>query len=345
MIHLNTSGSAHEIGLQHGIACREAIRLAYEAFGLAYDPFYQNTGGSKGETQIDTAVRIVHDRLRRFFPKALEEVQGIADGAHLSPRQVLMRNGASDVASLIASLGCSTLGFVDSDFGVLLGKTSDWNVDSAEDFLMWQRYQPAVGEGHAFVHYTSAGMLWSEGGLNEVGLGLVGNGLPAVAPHLTSDSVPSAPIGRGVLQHCDDVEGALCFIQQYELISGGKGWMLADAGGDLAFIEFLPGAQSVHRPKQADCLFHTNHCLCPQTKARELNPTEDSLARYETLARIAPPAPRTLEGMKGLLRHSTDPGAISRGKTVCAMIIAPEHRKMWGAEGYPPDVDFVEYDV
>lgn len=350
MICLNDSGSAYEIGVQHGAACREAVRLAYEAWGLM-------TGIE--ESQIDTGIHIVEDRLARFFPETLEEIHGIAEGSGLSYRQILTLNCFDAViGSSMSRPGCSNIGFVDSDVGVLLGKTADWNVTGAENFAAWQRYQPAAGKGHTFIHYGCAGTLWTEGGLNDAGFGMVLNGLPVSGS--TPDSVPWVPLTRGVLQHCHTVQDAIDFLGRYDVMCWGFNLTLADASGDLAFIEVVPGAQAVRRP-QEDYLIHTNHCLCSETKGGQLDDealvlygepglVENSLGRYQTLERIVPPAPRTLASMKSLLRNRSIPGAISQSgehgmHTVYAMIIAPAQGKMWGAEGYPPDAPFVEYAI
>ena len=222
----------------------------------------------------------------------------------------------------------------------------------------WQRVQPRSGEGYTFIHYGCAGTLWTEGGLNEAGLGMVLNGLPVTGP--SEEGVPWVPITRGVLQHCRDVQEATDFLARYDVMCWGFHLTLADAGGDLASIEVAPGAQAVRRP-QGDSLIHTNHCLYHETKALEMDEAavaaygqtglvENSLARYRTLERIVPPAPRTLESMKTLLRDRSVPGAISQNgehgmRTTYAMVIAPAQGIIWGAEGFPPEVPFVEYSV
>ena len=127
----------------------------------------------------EAGLRLVKERLERFFPECLEEVRGIADGSLQSLDRVLLLN-CSDAVIGRASGGpsCSCIGFVDSDHGPLIGKTADWQVDHAQDLTTWQHYRPWPGEGYRFIHYGGAGTWWSEGGLNEAGLGMVLNGLP-----------------------------------------------------------------------------------------------------------------------------------------------------------------------
>ena len=351
MIHLNNTGSAYEIGFQHGASCPEAVRMAWAAWG--------RVEGIEA-ARLEAGIRLVEGRLQRFFPEVLEEIRGIAEGSGVPYDRILAMNC---LCAVVPGAGegpaCSTIGFADSDAGVLLGKTADWEVEGEEDVVAWQRYQPADGQGYGFVHYGCAGTLWSEGGLNEAGMGMVLNGLPGSGAK--PDSLHWLPLCRGVLQHCRDVREALEFLGRYDVMYWGFNLVLADAGGDLAFVEVVPGAQAVGRP-QGDYLVHTNHCVCPETL--EHQPEEDvattyglaglaenSRARYRALMRLAPEAPRTWAGMEALLRDRSVPGGeISQSnaqglRTVCALVVAPAQGKIWGAEGFPLDVPFVEYRV
>ena len=347
MIHLNNAGSAYEIGRQHGASCPQAVRLACEAW--------------RHTAQVDKArfgkgVELIEERLERCFPELLDEAQGIANGAGVTREQILILN-CGDAITGSATRGCSSIGFAESDHGPLLGKTADWNAKHAEDYAAWQRYQPAPGEGYPFIHYGCAGTWWSEGGINEAGLGMVLNGLPGDG--VSAQSVPTLPLARGVLQHCRTVEEALAWLGGYDVMYWGFNLILADRDGDLAFIEVVPGAQATHRA--LDYLIHTNHCLGPETRGHQLGDAaletygyaglaKNSQTRFCTLQDIVPSTPHTLAGMQGLLRHHDSPGAISQNgqqgmNTVYAMIVAPAEGKLWGAEGFPPDVPFVEYQI
>ena len=350
MIHLNNVGTAYEIGFQHGTSCPHSVRLAFDA--------WRRTARVEA-SKVDAGIELVTERLERHFPDVLEETQGIADGAGLTRDQILMLNcGDAVVGCATGGQSCSAIGFIDSDLGPLLGKTADWQVDDPNDFTAWQRYQPASGDGYTFVHYGCAGTWWTEGGLNEAGLGMVLNGLPGAG--VSPESVPTLPLARGVLQHCASVEASIDWLGRYDTMYWGFNLILADRGGDLAFVEVVPGAQGVQRAT-TDYLIHTNHTLCPETCDQRLSDAdlvtygypglaENSLARYRTLERLVPSAPRTLAGMQSLLRDRSSPGAISQSgeqgmHTVYAMVVAPGRGKLWGAERYPPEVPFVEYAI
>jgi Acyl-coenzyme A:6-aminopenicillanic acid acyl-transferase len=367
MIHLNNRGTGYEIGFQHGASCPQAVRSAYQAYGCP---------PGVTEAHVEAGVRLVEARLGRHFPDMLDELHGIADGSPLFPQgdgsgltfEQIVTLSCYDVVIAAAEPArhCSTIGFADSDAGVLLGKTADWNVAGAVNFTAWQRFEPAAGKGHTFVHYGCAGTVWTEGGLNDAGLGMVLNGLPVFGSG--PDSVPWPPLTRGVLQFCDSVQSAIQFLARYDVLVWGFSLTLADASGDLALVEVTPGAQAVRRPEPPNgtgtlqgYLIHTNHPLCLETSGRQLDAADlarhgepgldrNSLARYRTLERIVPRAPRTLASMQALLRDRSSPGAISQHgedgqHTVYAMIIAPAQGRLWGAEGFPPQVPFVEYAV
>ena len=350
MIHLNNAGSAYEIGRQHGASCPEAVRLACDAWGRC---------ASVDASRAGAGIRVVEERLARFFPEILEELQGIADGSGQTRDRLLVLN-CSEVIVGRAPGGplCSCIGFVDSDAGPLIGKTADWQVEGPADLSAWQRYQPRPGDGHGFVHYGGAGTCWSEGGLNDAGLGMVLNGLPGAAAG--PDSVPTLPLARGVLQHCGTVQESLDWLARHDVMYWGFNLILADRSGDLACVEVVPGAQGVQRAA-TDYLIHTNHCLLAETGHVAISDqalatygypglAQNSVARYRTLERLAPRAPRTLAGMEALLRDRSSPGAISQNgeqgmHTVNAMIVAPRQGRLWGAEGYPPEAPFVEYTI
>ena len=350
MIHLNSSGTAYDIGLQHGMADPCAVRLAYEAWGDM---------DSVKKSQREAGIHLVEERLGHFFPETLLEMQGIAAGSGLAYEQIVMLNCFDAIiGSTLGAPRCSNIGFVASDVGVLLGKTADWNVANPETFTLRQHYRPVAGTGYSFKHYGCAGTLWTEGGLNEAGLAMVLNGLPVSGSF--PDSVPWLALTRGVLQYCRDVTEATEFLARHDVMCWGFNLTLADAAGELAFVEVTPGIQAIRRPDK-DYLIHTNHCLCEETRGRQMDETtlaqygepglaENSLARYKKLEQIVPEAPRTLAGMQALLRDRSTPGPISQNgeqgqHTVYAMIIAPEQGKIWGAEGYPPDVGFIEYGI
>ena len=350
MIHLNNAGSAYEIGRQHGASCPGAVQLACEAW-LRMAPIEM--------PRAEAGLRLVKERLGRFFPECLEEVQGIADGSGQTLDRILVLNCPDAMIGRAAGgPACSCIGFVDSDHGPLIGKTADWQVDHAQDLSAWQHYRPRRGEGYRFIHYGGAGTWWSEGGLNEAGLGMVLNGLPGAGA--SPDSVPALPLARGVLQHCASVRESIEWLARYDIMYLGFNLMLADRHGDLACVEVVPGAQGVQRPA-GDCLIHTNHCLLPETGDVTLDEqtladygypglVQNSEARYRNLRKLVPEAPRTRSGMEALLRDRASPGAISQSgeqgmHTAYAMVVAPARGKLWGAEGFPPDVPFVEYAV
>ena len=172
--------------------------------------------------------------------------------------------------------------------------------------------------------------------------------------------MPALPLARGVLQHCATVRDAVEWLARYDVMFLGFNLMLADRSGDLACVEVVPGAQGVGRP-EGDWLIHTNHCLFPATEDVTLDErtladygypglARNSEERYKTLQAIVPRAPRTLAGMEALLRDRSMQGAISQSgqqgmHTVYALIVAPVRGRLRGAEGFPPEVPFVEYAV
>ena len=306
MIHLNNAGSAYEIGRHHGASCPGAVRLACDAW-LRVAPIEM--------PRAEAGIRLVKERLGRFFPECLEEARGIADASGQTLNRILVLNCSDAMIGRAAGgRSCSCIGFVDSDHGPLIGKTADWQVDHAQDLTAWQHYRPRRGEGYRFIHYGGAGTWWSEGGLNEAGLGMVLNGLPGAGA--APDSVPTLPLARGVLQHCASVRESIEWLARYDVMYLGFNLMLADRQGDLASVEVVPGAQGVQRPA-GDCLIHTNHCLLPETEDVTL---DEETSRTTDIRGSRETARRAIAIWKGSCRRRR---ARSRGWRHCCVIARP----------------------
>ncbi len=349
MIHLDSSGTAYEIGKQHGRDCASAVHAAYRAWG---------PGEAFDRREFSDGFQRVAGSLDRAFPELLEEMRGIADGAGLTVEEIVALNCLDEYRSRGAQpRQCSSIAFQASDRGVLLGKTADWTLSDTAAFALSQRYRPAPGEGNAFFHYGCAGTLWCEGGLNESGLGMVLNGLAGRGAG--GASVPTMALTRGVLQHCRDVQDALGWLRRHDVMNWGFNLTLADSSGELAFVEVVPGSQCSGRA-DSDYLIHTNHCLLDSASGRHdadidrvpgyPGLIENSHSRFDNLLDKVPHAPRSLRSMQSLLQDRSPSGAISQNgeegmHTVYAMIVAPERREIWGAEGFPPDVPFVSHTV
>ena len=349
MIHLASTGTAYEIGEQHGRDCAAAVHAAYRAWG---------PGDAFDRRELSEGFRRIAASLNRVFPALLDEMQGIADGAGLTVEEIVALNCLDEYRARRTPPGqCSNIAFQASDRGVLLGKTADWTMSDVAEFALSQRYRPDPGDGIAFFHYGCAGTLWCEGGLNESGLGMVLNGLAGRGAG--GASVPAMALARGVLQHCRDVQDALDWLRQYDVINWGFNLTLADSSGELAFVEVLPGSQCSGRA-DGDYLIHTNHCLLDSSAGRpdadiDSMPgypglIENSHLRFDNLLDKVPNAPRSLQSMQSLLQDRSPTGAISQNGehgmyTAYALIVAPERGEVWGAEGYPPDVPFVSHTV
>ena len=146
MIHLDSTGTAYEIGKQHGRDCAVAVHAAYRAWGPA-DAFDQRALGD--------GFRRIAESLNRAFPALLDEMQGIADGAGLTVEEIVALNCLDEYrARGTPPRQCSNIAFQASDRGVLLGKTADWTMSDVAAFALSQRYRPAPGGATRF--FTTA---------------------------------------------------------------------------------------------------------------------------------------------------------------------------------------------
>ena len=140
MIHLDSTGTAYEIGRQHGRDCAPAVHAAYRAWGPA---------GAFDQREISDGFHRVAASLDKTFPALLDEMRGIADGAGLAFEEIVALNCLDEYRSRGA---CSRGSVQASDSRLpiavcLLGKTADWTISDVAAFALSQRYRPAPGRG------------------------------------------------------------------------------------------------------------------------------------------------------------------------------------------------------
>lgn len=343
--YLVCRGSPYQIGWQHGQALASDIRRCCDAYCR-----FPSLMGEAG----DRLVLGMADRHRDDFPDLLEQLHGIADGAGLPFVDILRLNFSLDAAGIDAP-HCSNIGIVSAIAGALIAKTIDLPPAEA-DFLFVQVVIPDLG--YPYVHYGTAGTIWSEAGVSASGLAHVGSGLVgretrsggACVWFLTS---------LAFLSRFRTVADAVAALQGFEIAGLGQTVLLADSSDDLTMVEMLPGAQSVTLAGPGTVLLHTNHALAAETRAVMCDEQlaehygyagmlADSEQRLANLQRLAEPAPRNRADLEKMLRNHGPSGAICRhgqagGHTKAAVILSPRTLTMWGTLGYPCQSQYRDY--
>ncbi len=334
---MSLEGSSHEIGVQHGKKLRELI--------AAYYSYCHTTLSDVPEDSVKKTLSSVEGGLRKGYPEALEELQGIAEGAGLSYEDVLLMNFASEVRSQMPS-GCtmfSAVGEAAETGQPVMGKTRDMASQIYFPFQIAMNIR-ASGRFRVFLAEAFSGMAVTGCGLNEHGLAVTLSIIMSVEDADDTVGVQRAFLARLVLEQCRDVEEALAVFSKNDLAYQGANFLICDATGGCALIEKSHRHQAVIRPAKG-VIASTNHFTSP--KMSKFGKTagqssKDRLTRMETLLKSSWGS-IDFETAKRFLRdhaHGLDGNSIcrhtlTRANTVQAYILEPGSKSVFIADGHP----------
>lgn len=310
---VHAGGSPYEIGVAVGRACADRVRAAVAAICRFDMP------PEVVEERLGSVVKTIGAR----FPEALEEAAGIADGAAILAKDILLLSFAPEIDGRLP--GYCSLMAVDGPEGPLLGK----NLDTPAELGAVQVVQLLCPRGRIpFVHITTAGAMWTDGGVNEEGLALVNASL--ASSRQDPAGVPDGYLAREILARCRSVADAKEFLGRHSARSAGENLLLADAGGNVAVAEIIPGRHSVAdvRTPAVAC----NRAL--DARIAVLQPADDPIRensdrRQSALGAIAGGrAAWTAEAVFAALSHQDVRLAGADGLwTVASMAISPAQRR------------------
>jgi isopenicillin-N N-acyltransferase like protein len=356
MVFGEFKGTPREIGIQKGKSHRERIT----AWVAGNDAWWRRDWGATDET-----LKPVYERLRensaKMYPELLQEMDGIAEGAGLTPQQVLLQN---HYAYLWGTMGlkkaeCSTVGYVGSDKGPILGQ----NLDIGEgDWYYCELSRPTTG--YAVLSDGWYGMCFGDTGVNEHGLA-VGTSHLSSKPYLAdwTTGIHVHFFARLILRNCRNVREGIAFLREHSPmipLSHGKNYLLVDWEGDMAVVERMQDTVAVRREHKG-AMAATNFCLHPEAVAHIPNETEQEKAgvtnargRHDRLIKLFEDADRrgSLELMQKSLRWHEMPGAICRhaetdpaGYSRLSLIALPHQRKLLVTDGLPCKLEYETFQL
>ena len=242
-----------------------------------------------GFADADAVLRSAEEHLpilRDYDQDLYEELCGIAEGAHLTPAEIVVLNHYTDLRDLLpkaapegpAPGGCSII-WARTSGGPILAQTWDMHATAIPYVMML--YVPEHRERPASWVFTLTGCLGMTG-LSRAGLGMAINNLHStdarvgvVWPALVRktlrfgdaaaarDHIMGSPIGSGHHYFVADRERAFGIETSGEL-------------RELLFDDASENAQPAY--------IHTNHCLNPAVAARSRVPIKSTThARYQAL--------------------------------------------------------------
>jgi hypothetical protein len=224
VIAVRAAGSPYEVGHATGAAVADRVHAAVDAV-CRFDADPAAVRARLGEL---VAV------LAAAHPEALEEARGVADGAGVEVDEALLLSFCTEIDGALPGF-CSLLAAAGPD-GPLLGK----NLDAPAALGPLQIVQHvAPDDGLPYTHLTTAGALWTDGGVNAAGLALVNASLAARGR--VAHGVPDGYRVRQTLAACGTVDEAVAHLTSAPVRSAGENVLLADADGRTALVQVVPG--------------------------------------------------------------------------------------------------------
>ncbi len=345
MHEITLEGPPYQRGLKHGQTFAKEISSTYEAIREAIKVEW-----SKAKIQL------LHRLLKNVeepFPDLAEEINGISEGSGMPLDDILLLNFYHGLEAV--DFQCTNLGFINKEQGAIHGKTGDAE-DYHSPFYLLEIVHP--DKGASFINVGFVGTVWTEAGLNSVGLSCGQSSCPSISGQ-DGRGISVLVMPRPLLQHCSSVEEGIEFLAKYPMAGKGLNIFLADSAGNVAVVEKSYTKQAV-RKMEDEVVWNTNHFLDKElakynsTKAEK--DMKESQGRYSYLEKVLKEerVPHTVEEMKKILSHheQSETGSVCKhpdkendNRTHFGAIFIPKEKKALITHGNPCENEFKEYKV
>ena len=299
---LEVSGSAYEMGYQHGAQAKSLI----ERYMLLIERI---TRLSRDELCRNAMTYL--PRVKALSPPFVEEVRGLADGADISFEEALLCQARFYAARGVSEGegGCTAFvvkGEATVDGQPLAGQNQDMRVEYADVGIVL-RVKPNDGRPRALM-FTFAGQLGYHG-MNEHGVSNFTNGIQDFD---WQPGLPHYPLKRVMMEKQSAAE---CVeLLRNERACGAANIVLCDGRGDFASVEVRPERVVLFEDDHPDRLVHTNHYLSDEFASYD-NPLPNSYLRLDRMRALIQEhwGRIDVETIKKCLSdHEGDPGGICR---------------------------------
>jgi isopenicillin-N N-acyltransferase-like protein len=326
---VSVSGTAYEMGFQHGQQAGDLIRK----YLLWIE---KSTGRTRAE--LGRNARAFERFIQRLNPRYLDEVRGLAAGAGLSYEEALLcqvrgeaanphldgctafaLTGASTAsgqplagqhAGTTLSEGCTAFaltGAATAGGQPIAGQNQDLPPEFS-DLGIVLHLKPSDGRPRA-ITFTFAGQLGYMG-MNQHGVAHFANALYNAA---WRPGLPHYPLKRTLLE-LRSVAECLHMVEEHRTCSAGN-MVFCDGEGAVADLEIRPEAVAHYPDEHPDCRLHTNHYLTPEFSPHEDSTLPDSCPRLDRLRELVRARWGNIDvaAMKEIMAdHQGDPGGICR---------------------------------
>jgi isopenicillin-N N-acyltransferase-like protein len=348
-VHIQAKGSYRELGRAVGEGAREQIHASVAFFR---DGFRAMTSGRLDFEEAERQVAPYAVQARRWLPRHLEELEGVAEGSKLPLRHLMVLNCLEEFTADEARESCTAVAGASAGRHVV-GHNMDWYVVDAPNNVM---FDLTVPDGTRLMGIAGAPYLLMLA-MTSHGIGNVSN---SVHNNDTRVGVPNAFVRRSSLEGATLEEAR----DRGRLAARARGTnhFLADTGGRLWDIETAAIADAFTDHSADGFMAHTNHYVAADMAPYEAFVREESAVRLGTAERILrdgvvrgddpvdlvarvlrchdPSPDRSICG-----HPETDLPVAEQGMTVGSMICDLDQRRMYVCAGAPCQNAYEIYEM
>ncbi|MEC2159582.1 C45 family peptidase [Virgibacillus halodenitrificans] len=279
MKSLHFSGSAEDIGIQHGIQAKEEVLYSLDS----YEKLFWHEGKINWKEAIELAKS--HERyIEKTNVGLLEEMNGIAKGASVDFYDILTLNARSEIALTANKAdGCTSVAVMPPiATATYLGQTWDWREAQSRSLILTKIEQ----KNSPVIHMVTEGGIIGKIGLNTNGLGVCLNALRA---NLRTNKLP-VHVGLREILNSETMEEVYQKIGD-DTIASSANFLIAQGKNkeeEALAINKEISPEGIAEKTTADAyLYHTNH-FCSESLIEHIGKEsiEDSLNSFTRKDRI-----------------------------------------------------------
>lgn len=360
---IRVEGDARERGRSYGAQTGDRIEIGLAGYERALR-FYAGWEWDR----VREEARQFMDPIEARFPRYVEELRGIAEGAQrpfddilaLNVRTEIMFSGQVRTAEgRTPPAECTAIGALPDATGgsTVISQNWDWFEHCFETLVV---LESAPTDGLRFASVVEAGLL-AKTGLNEAGLGVCTNALVSNLDR-GEPGIPYHVMLRAFMD-CKTPSEAIAVATRVPRSSSAN-YLIGHADGLLVDLESEPGGphqMHVVMPGDDGILVHTNHFLSRDIGERDLSvwSMPDSPLRLDRANRMlrARDEPFGVATAASILSdHGNFPTAIcchpdldeeevERGATIVSVAMELERRNLWVAAGNPCSTPYQLHDL
>lgn len=328
MYHLRFKGKHYDIGYKWGRKLFEKNFLLLKNIPFALTKEHRDFA-KKSEVYY-----------KRFFPEALREIRGVADGQNID--YDLLLSFLLSMYCIIPSCNCSCL-VLKNDKNIILGRNSDF-LTKLEKLYINCIYK--LSNNYSFIGNTTS-FIEIEDGVNECGLAI---GFTSIYPTVIDYGFNSGMIIRMILEKCKNVEEGIELLNKIPIASS-QTLVLADISGEVALVECNCKEKKIYKNFNKEKYFISTNIFQSESMKKYNKINFDnwfSQERYQTLENFLDTnfkvcdieeIKKLLAGKKGFIcQYDRKTGK----DTVWSSIYDLKSKKIWRAEGNPKRKKFIE---